>query len=207
MIDEQEMQRIFRKLDSPRRIQDFLNTLRINFEEHGETCSSPLAVLQRGSAHCMEGAMLAAAALRMHGFPPLVVDLRATPDDYDHVLAVFKQHGCWGAITKTNHAVLRYREPVYRTIRELAMSFFHEYFDDGGRKNLRSFSMPISLARFDRLQWMTAAGDLWEIPQYLDAVRHYPMLNSGQRAGLRRADPIEIEAGKFVEWKGKFRKL
>lgn len=196
---------MFRKLRTPRKIQDFLNTLRINFEERGETCSSPRTVLRRGSAHCMEGAMLAAAVLRIHGHPPLLVDLKATPDDFDHVLAVFKQHSCWGAITKTNHAVLRYREPVYRTIRELAMSFFHEYFDDDGKKNLRSFSMPVNLARFDRLNWMTAAEDLWEIPEYLDAVRHYPMLNLAQRAGLRRADPIEIKAGKLVEWEGKFR--
>ena len=195
--------RILRKLNTPAKIQDYLNKLKINFEEHGETCMSPRMVLRTGKAHCMEGAMLAAAALRLHGHPPLVVDLTSTPEDYDHVLAVFKQHGFWGAITKTNHAVLRYREPIYKTIRELVMSYFHEYFDDKGKKNMRSFSMPVNLTRFDRINWMTTEEDVWKIPKYLDTVSHKPILTRAQLANLRKADKIEIKAGKLVEWKGK----
>ncbi|HLC66532.1 MAG TPA: hypothetical protein VJK52_02735 [Candidatus Nanoarchaeia archaeon] len=199
--------RIFQRLRTPQRIQDFLDDLKINFEESGDTCWSPRKVLQERKAHCMEGEMLAAAALRLHGYRPLVIDLRATADDFDHVVAVFQQHGHWGALSKTNHAVLRYREPVYRNIRELAMSYFHEYFDDNGKKNLREYSRPIDLSRFDRISWMTTGADVWEIPEYLDCAKHFTILNHRQHAMLRRAHPIEIKAGKLVEWKGKLRKL
>lgn len=112
--------------------------------------------------------MLAAAALRMHGHRPLVVDLKATEADDDHVIAVFRQHGSWGAISKTNHAVLRYREPVYASIRELVLSFFHEYFLKNGKKTLRSYSQPVDLSRFDRRGWMTSEEDVWYIPEYRD---------------------------------------
>jgi len=193
--------RTLKKLNTPRKIQDFLNTLRINFEEKGETCMSPRRVLRERKAHCMEGAMLAAAALRLHGHAPLVVDLTAVKRDDDHVLAVFRQHGHWGAITKTNHAVLRYREPVYRSIRELVLSFFHEYFMDDGRKTLRSYSLPVDLSRFDKRGWMTAEDDVWYIPDYLADVRHIPLLTKRHIATLRRADPTEIRAGKLVEWR------
>src|SRR3989338_4812500 len=111
---------------------------------------APRRVLATGKAHCMEGAMFAALALRFHGYPPLVVDLESTKDDFDHVVAVFKSNGKWGAIGKTNHAVLRYREPVYRDIRELVMSFFHEYFiSETGKKTLRKHSEPVDLRMFD----------------------------------------------------------
>lgn len=198
-LNEEELC-ILKKLSTPRKIQDFLNTLQINFEEHGETCMSPRRVLRERKAHCMEGAMLAAAALRLHGHAPLVVDLTAVRRDDDHVLAVFKQHGCWGAITKTNHAVLRYREPVYRTLRELVLSFFHEYFMDDGKKTLRSYTLPVDLSRFDGRGWMTAEEDLWCIPDHLVAVEHIPLLTRRQIASLRHADPIEVKAGKMVEW-------
>jgi hypothetical protein len=122
--------KIFKKLSTPQKIQDFLNSLKFNFEDDGETCMSPRQVLLKGKAHCMEDAMFAAAALEFHGHKPLILDLRATerPYDSDHVVAVFKKFGCFGAISKTNHAVLRYREPIYKSIRELALSYFHEYF-------------------------------------------------------------------------------
>jgi hypothetical protein len=145
----------------------------------------------------MEGAMLAAAVLEFHGHQPLLVDLRAARHDYDHVVAVFKQFGCFGAIGKTNHAVLRYREPVYRTVRELAMSFFHEYFDDRGRKNLREYSLPFSLRQFDRLGWRTTEADLWDVPYRIDRARHAKILKPGQLKNLRPADPIEIKAGQL----------
>ncbi len=192
---------VLRRLNTPRKIQDFLEEIPINFEEKGETCLSPRRVLRERRAHCMEGAMLAAAALRFHGHPPLVLDLTAADRDFDHVAAVFREGGNWGAITKTNHAVLRYREPVYRSVRELAMSFFHEYFDDDGRKNLRSFSLPVDLSRFDTQGWVTAEEDVWYIPEYLTKVRHFEILTRTQIARLRRADPIERDAGKLVQWK------
>lgn len=144
--------------------------------------------------------MLAAATLRLHGRPPLVMDLEATDDDHDHVVALFRERGRWGAISKTNHAVLRYREPVYRSVRELALSFFHEYFLDDGRKTLRRYSDPVDLSRFDRRGWMTSEDDLWDVERHLYRVRHEAILAPGQAATLRRADPVEIKAGKLVDW-------
>ena len=194
-----------------------MEKLKINFEKNGETCMSPRFVIKTRKAHCMEGALFAAAALEFHGLKPQVLDLRAVKHDYDHVIAVFKQFGYWGAISKTNHAVLRYREPIYKTIRELVLSFFHEYFDDKGRKNLREYSKPFDLSYFDKhplpfslprlrgrdgveVNWRTSDKNLFEIPQYLDKIKHYKILSRKQIQNLRRADKIEIQAGKLVEW-------
>lgn len=148
----------------------------------------------------MEGAMLAALLLRNCGFAPLVVDLTASKKDFDHVIAVFQTAGRWGAISKTNHAVLRYREPVYASIRELVMSYFHEYFNDDGKKTLRSYSEPVDLSRFDSREWMTSEEEVWYIPEYLARVKHTKILTPSQIARLRKADPIEIKAGKLLEW-------
>jgi len=192
---------VFKALSTPKKIQDFLNQIPANFEPDGDTVLSPRRVLKENRAHCMEGAMFAAAALRFHGHKPLVLDLTTVKDDDDHVITVFKQNGHWGAISKTNHAVLRYREPVYKTIRELVMSYFHEYFTNhDGKKTLRSYSLPVDLSRFDAKGWMTAEEDLWYVPEYLLEVSHKPILSRSQIAMLRKADPIEVKAGKMVEW-------
>ncbi len=193
--------RILKKLNTPQKIQDFLDKMPINFEKNGDTSYAPLTVLKKRTCHCNEGAVLAALALRAQGYPPLLVDLTASKNDFDHVVAVFQKEGKWGAISKTNHAVLRYREPVYASIHELVMSYFHEYTDDLGRKNLRSFSKPVNLKRFDKRGWMTTEEEIWYIPEYLVEVKHYPLLTSKQIRNLRRADKIEIAAGKIVEWK------
>jgi hypothetical protein len=146
--------KIFKKLTSPQKIQDFLNSFPMNFEKEGEeTCMSPRRVLRDKKAHCMEGAMFAACALRRIGFKPLVLDIESTAKDFDHVVAPFQLDGCWGAISKTNHGVLRYREPVYKTIRELSMSYFHEYFLADGKKTMRSYSVTLDLSRFDKIGW------------------------------------------------------
>ena len=191
---------IIRPCNTPRKIQDFLDTIPMNFERGRPTCYSPRCVLQKRRAHCIEGAVLAAAMLRVAGWRPLVMDLRSVGHDYDHVVAVFRIDGCWGAISKTNHGVLRYREAVYRTIRELAMSFFHEYFTNDGEKTLRAYSGAIDLSRFDGNHWMTTEKPIWDISAYIDSVRHYPILNRAQIARLRRADPIERQMGKLMEW-------
>ena len=197
----EEEVRVFRQLNTPKKIQDYLNKIPTNFEHDRETVLSPRMVLRENRAHCMEGAMFAAAALRFQGHKPLVVDLTSVKDDDDHVITVFKHKGHWGAISKTNHAVLRYREPIYRSIRELVMSFFHEYFTNGdGKKTLRSYSMPVDLSRFDKIGWMTAEEDVWYVPEYLFEVQHKPILSRSQIAFLRKADAIEIKAGKIVEW-------
>ena len=192
---------LFRRLNTPSKVQDFLNAIPINREPEGDTVLSPLRVLRERRAHCIEGAMLAAAIFRFHGQRPLLVDMEACASDQDHVIAVFKRGGHWGAISKTNHPVLRYREPVYRTIRELIMSYFHEYTPVGGKKKtLRTYSLPVDLSRFDKIQWMTRDGDVWEVAYHLCDVKHFPILNRSQIASLRTLDPIEIETSSREEW-------
>jgi len=192
--------KLFKKLNTPAKIQDFLETIPFNFEKGGETCMSPRRVLKNNRAHCMEGAMLAAAILKFQGHAPLLIDLRAHKKDQDHAIAVFKINGKWGAISKTNHIVLRYREPVYDSVRQLVMSFFHEYFLDDGKKTLRSYTNPINLSKFDKKNWITSTEDLWYIDEYLNKAPHIPVLNKTQTASLRSADPIEIKAGKLTVW-------
>ena len=161
---------------------------------------SPRQVLREHKAHCMEGALLAAAALWVQGEKPLLLDLKTITSDYSHVVALFRRQGHWGAISKTNHAVLRYREPVYRTIRELAMSYFHEYFLDNGKKTLRSYSKPLDLSTARFRGWATREEDVWHIDTALERAPHEPMLKPAMVSGLRASDSIEIQAGKLVEW-------
>lgn len=193
--------RLLKNLNTPQKIQNFLDTMPFNFEENGLTNLSPMAVLEKKVCHCLEGAALAALALRIQGKQPLLLDLRAAADDWDHVIALFRIKGYWGAISKTNHNVLRYREPVYQSIRELAMTFFHEYYDPQGKKTLRSFSSPVNLKVFDKYNWMTTKRDIDYLWQHLDKVKHYPILSKKQIRHLRRADKIEIKSGELVEWK------
>ncbi len=200
-LSSQERQ-TFQKLKTPNQIQDFLDSLHINFEEKVETCSSPRTVLKRKSAHCIEAALLAAAVIIFHKQKPLLLDLKANSHDFDHVVCLFKQNGLWGAISKSNHAALRFREPVYKTVRELAMSYFHEYINDKGEKTLISFSKPYSLASYDS-NWVTADYDLWQIANEIDQIKHTDIIpkKNRQKHKLRKADKIEIEAGKLIEWK------
>jgi hypothetical protein len=184
-----------RRLATPEKIQRFLDeALAYNKEPGGETCRSPRRVLRDRVAHCMEGALLAAAAFRVHGRPPLIVDLEAVRDD-DHLLAVFRDRGHWGAVAKSNYAGLRFREPVYRTLRELVMSYFEHYFNLSGEKTLRTYSRPVDLSRFDRIGWMTAEDELWAISEYLWGVRHTPVLGPELVRRRRRVDARLFEAG------------
>lgn len=188
-------------LTTPIRIQDFLDTFPINWEKGGETYYSPRTVLQKKKMHCFEGALVAAVALWLHDIPPLILDLKA-PHDVDHVVTLYNLHGYWGAISKTNHAVLRFRDPVYKTIRELALSYFHEYFDnETGKKMLRSYSRPLNLKRFGT-RWITADHDLDLIAEALDASPHFPIVPTTQLRYVRRADPMERKAGEIIEWYG-----
>ncbi len=188
---------VLRRLSTPERIQRFLDTdVSYNKEPHGPTCRSPRLVLRDRLAHCMEGALLGAAALRFHGFPPLLLDLEAVRDD-DHVLALYRQRGHWGAIAKSNYAGLRFREPVYRTTRELVMSYFEHYYNLAGEKTLRGYSRPVNLSRFDSLNWMTAETDLWVIAQHLCDIPHTPLLTAVLERNLTRVDGRLMEAGLF----------
>lgn len=186
---------ILRRLSRPEKIQSFLDhDVGYNKEHEGETCRSPRRVLRDRLAHCAEGAYFAAAALRVNGHPPLIVDLEAVRDD-DHLLAVFKERGHWGAIAKSNYAGLRFREPVYRTVRELVMSYFEHYYNPAGEKTLRAYSRPVNLRRFDRLGWMTAEEDLWVIGEYLCTISHVKVLTPGLARQRRLMDRRLYEAG------------
>jgi hypothetical protein len=185
---------VFRRLKSPEKIQRFLDDLGYNKEPRGHTCRSPRGVLRHRTAHCMEGALFGAAALRMLGEPPLLLDFEAVRDD-DHVLAIFRRHGHWGALAKSNFAGLRFREPVYRTLRELAMSYFEHYFNLRKEKTLRNYSRPVNLRRFDSIHWMTAEKDVWEVPEYLCGIRHTPLLATRLVSRLGRVDDRLFAAG------------
>lgn len=197
MLTKEEL-KLFEKLNTPAKIQDFLNKLAPNHDDEECICMSPRRVLHEKKAHCLEGALLAAAILWHHGHKPLLLDLRSTKNDLDHVIALFRKGKYWGALSKTRHAVLRYREPVYATVRELAMSYFHEYFVDSGAKTLRAFSKPFSLASYGK-SWITSQDDLWEIGSDLDESPHVSILTPAMTRALRKADTVEIEAGKIVQ--------
>ena len=181
--------RTLRSLKSPLGIQRFLDAMPYHLDA---TAWSPRVVLRERTAHCLEGAVLAAAALRVLGYPPLLVDLEADHDT-DHVLAVFKVRGHWGAVAKSNFTGCRYREPIYRTLRELALSYFHIYFNLRGERTLRRYSRPVNLARFDRDDWMTSEQDIWFIPNYLCDVPHTALLRPAQIKGLTHVDPRTVQ--------------
>jgi hypothetical protein len=176
--------RKLRSFKEPYGIQRFLDDTPYHL---ADTAWSPRLVLRERTSHCLEGAIFAAAALRALGFPPLLIDFEAEHDT-DHVLALYRINGHWGAVAKSNYTGCRYREPVYRSLRELAMSYFNIYFNMRGERTLRNFSRPVNLARFDHLEWMTSAGPIWFIPNYLCEIHHYKLLRLGMVKRLHRID-------------------
>ena len=191
---------LLKKIKTPAEVQDFLNAIPFNFEADGkDTVKSPIRVLREKNAHCMEGALLGAYLLSLQGFKPLILHLQTTRNDFDHVIAPFPKARLWGALSKTNHGVLRYREPIYRDLHELVMSYFHEYFLDTGVKTLRRYSAPLNLNSFGK-NWMLEEKDLWQIDQKLDKIKHYDIAPKNVFKNLRKADEIEREIGKRIEW-------
>ena len=183
--------RTLRALKTPARIQKFIDALTY---QYADTAWSPQRVLRERKGHCLEGALLAAAALRVNGYPPLLIDLEAVHDD-DHVVAIYRECGLWGGIAKSNFAGLRFRAPVYRTLRELALSYFEHYYNLRGERTLRSYSRPLNLERLDSLHWMTSEEDVWCVPEHLIATRHYPLLPFKVARALPRLDRRSFEAG------------
>ncbi len=192
--------KLLSKLNTPIKIQNFLDTFPINHEKHGETYMSPRRTLQVGRMHCLEGALIAALALWLQGEPALLLDLKTDGRDADHVVALYKRNGYWGAISKTNHASLRFRDPVYKTLRELALSYFHEYFlDSNGKKVLRSFSEPFNLKKLNK-KWITTDEDLFSIAEAIDHSPHHNLVPKKNIRYIRLADAMERKAGKLIEW-------
>lgn len=185
------------RLDTPQKIQTYLNGLDFDFGPGEDSDRSVRGILAGRRADCAGGAVLAAAALWAQGRKPLILDLKAASPDFDHVIAVFREESGYGAITKTNHAVLRYREPVYRNIRELVMSYFHEYFLPNGRKTLRSFSKPLDLSKYG-YDWLTEKEELLDIIYDLDHAPHEDIAPKEAIKKFRKADPIEVTAGEIT---------
>lgn len=188
------------RLSTAQKIQDYLDTLPINYELGGETYMSPARTIREKTAHCMEGALLAAAALAYHGQKPLLMDFQTSDDDEDHVVALYKQNGYWGAISKTNHAILRFRDPVYKTPRELAMSYFNEYMLENGAKTMRAYSAPYDLSKFAPEKWVAVEEDLQWIVDDLDWSRHFPAIPKKNQRVIRKVSKIERASLKLVEW-------
>lgn len=199
-LTKQEL-KILKKLSTPIKIQDFLDKVPMNWEKRGETYFSPRRALKMKKMHCLEGALAAATALWLQGEKPLLLDLKAKGDD-DHVVALYRRNGYWGAISKTNHAALRFRDPVYKTLRELALSYFHEYFrNSDGKKILVSYSArPFNLRSLGR-KWVTAEEDLHYIVEAIDLAPHKQIYPKKNRSLIRPADIMERRAGKIIEWK------
>jgi hypothetical protein len=187
--------RVLRGLNTPARIQKFVDELEY---QYADTAGSPRRVLRERRGHCLEGALVAAAALRVLGHPPLLMDLEAVRDD-DHVLALYRERGLWGAVAKSNFAGIRFRAPVYRTLRELAMSYFDHYYNLRGERTLRGYSVAVNLARLDGAMggagWMTAEEDVWCVPELLIAARHYPVIPDKVAWALPRLDKRSFASG------------
>lgn len=190
---------VLKRLDTPRKIQQFVYGLDQNFEERGETCATVREVLRTRKAHCIEGAMLAACAFWVHGEPPLLLDMRAVRD-FDHVVALYRRKRRWGAISKTNGVFLRSRDPVYSSLRELAMSYFHEYCNRRDHKTLREYSLPYDLRRVDPGIWVSGEKHAWHVAEELDRVRHFKLMNGHHLREVTRRDPLERRAGVLMQY-------
>jgi hypothetical protein len=186
-----EETRTLRSLKTPVKIQQFLDDLPYH---HADTAWSPRKVLRERTAHCLEGALLAAAALRVLGRKPLVMDLEGIRDS-DHVIALYKEKGHWGAIAKSNFAGLRFRAPVYKTIRELALSYFENYFNLLGERTLRGYSTIVDLKTYDKDHWMTSEKSVWCVPEYLVTCRHFRLFPASVASNLPRLDKRSFAAG------------
>ncbi len=191
---------LLQRLSTPQKIQTFLNAIPINHEVGGETIHSVRSVLRHRRAHCIEGAMFAACALWVQGEPPLVMHLDCSLSDYPHVVALFRRGIYWGAISKTNGAPLRYRDPIYRSLRELALSYFHEYSNRRGHKTLRSYSCSFDMRRIDPEEWVMATKSCWATHDRLTDLRHYPLISRRQEKLLAKRDSFERNAAKLVEY-------
>ncbi len=189
-----------KKLNTPNKIQDYLDSISFNFEEKGETAMSPRRVMREKKAHCIEGAFFAATALMISGDRPLIMNLKVSGKDFDHCVALFKKNGYWGAISKTNHAVLRFRDPIYKTIRELALSYFHEYFlITNGDKTLRGYTEPMDMKKFGST-WMTDENDLWDIAEKIFYMKHTQIIPEKNKKYIRKASEIERKGAGIEEW-------
>jgi len=192
--------RVFARLRTPQIVQTFIDRLPPNYELDGDTTMSPRRVLKASTAHCSEAAILAVAAFIYHGKPAWLMDIQALPSDQDHVVTLFQERGLWGAISKTNHAVLRWRDPIYVSAREVAMSYAHEYCLPGGKKSMLAFSRPFSLTRYAPQRWVTATDELDWLLEALDESPHLPVAPRHALRKRRRMSRVELKSQDVTEW-------
>lgn len=198
-LDEAEI-KVFQKLSTPNKIQDYLDSLPINHEKNGETCFSPRRVLREQKAHCLEGALFGATALWFHGQKPLIVNMQTARGDDHHSIALFRIHGYWGALSKTNHGILRFRDAIYKNVRELVLSYFNEYFlFTTGKKTLRAYSKPLHVGRFGTA-WITSEEDVWHIADTLATSPHLSVIPEATKRFIRPASLLERKVVEEAEW-------
>ncbi|MGH8666540.1 MAG: hypothetical protein ACREUX_19925 [Burkholderiales bacterium] len=191
---------LLRRQSNPAKLQSFVNAIPINFEPDGDSCCTVRQVLAHRRAHCIEAALVAACALWLNGEPPLVLDLRAE-GDWDHVVALFRRGGLWGAIGKSNHLALRGRDPIYRNLRELALSYFHEYHNEEGERSLREYSRPFDLRLLDPGEWVTGDAGAWEAERRIDLSPHYRLYPRSQQRYITPIDAMQWRANDLVEYR------
>jgi hypothetical protein len=200
---------LLRRLDTPQKVQDFLDEVPFNFEESRETYFSPRKMLRTNRCHCLEGALFAHLCLKYHGFESFILDLkvkekfRKKGEDSDHTVCLFRQGGLWGGVSKTNHSVLRWRDPIYLNPREIAASYFHEYFLNNGEKTLESYSKPFDVFKKFGHEWIVAENDLDHIAEALDKTPHLPFVPKKSVRFVRRAGKTEIKGASIAEWASK----
>ncbi|MFH0804120.1 MAG: hypothetical protein V1896_00775 [Candidatus Zambryskibacteria bacterium] len=194
-----------KKLNTPQKVQNFLDKVPFNFEEGGETYWSPQKALRKGKMHCFEGATFACFCLKQHKIENYLMDLKVKnlKKDSDHTLCIFRINKFWGAISKTNHSVLRWRDPIYKTPRELALSYFHEYFLDNGEKSLASFSKPFDIWKKFGTDWIRGEEDLDEIAEALDKSPHVDFVSKKNKKFVRKVGKTEIKGAAVTEWQKK----
>jgi hypothetical protein len=192
--------RALARLDTPQKIQTYIEKLPPNFELKGDTCMSPRRVLKTRTAHCAEAAVLAVAALIYNGKTAWLMDIQALPSDQDHIVTLFKERGLWGAISKTNHAVLRWRDPIYRSVRELAMTYAHEYNLNYGKKSIQAYSKPFALTRYEPSRWLIAPDDLYWLMEDIDNSPHLPLAPKSVLRRMRRMTRVELKSQDVTEW-------
>ena len=198
---ESNIYKKLKRLNTPNKIQDYLDSISFNHEKDAETCMSPIFVLKNKTAHCIEGALLAGVSLWLNNKDPVIVSLKVKDkNDYDHIITVYKENNYYGAISKTNHNVLRFRDPVYKSIRELVMSYYHEYFlTKNGEKTLLGYTRPINLKKFGT-KWVTRENNLWDIAEKIYDTPIIEIIPKENKEHIRRASKIERESASIKEW-------
>jgi hypothetical protein len=187
-----QQRRLMDRLDSPARIQEYLETLTYSADPFYRC---PLRVLNDGQAHCFDGALFAAAALRRIGYPPLILDMIPNERDDDHLLALYNIDGYWGAVAKSNFVGLRFREAIHRNLRELVLSYFEQYYNVEREKTLRGYTVALDLTRFDDVNWMTEDAHLERIANKLDQIRSFSLLTPAMARRLSAVDERSARAG------------